>query len=93
MELDDDTVTALVASRLSRRRRDLDMTLAELARGCGISLQQVHRYEIGANVISATMLWQLSRRLRVPVAWFFDELEDHREPAELREQRSSHMGS
>jgi transcriptional regulator with XRE-family HTH domain len=81
MEIQDQTVTAAVAARLSQRRRDLRLSLAEVASRCGVSLQQVHRYEIGANVISATMLWRLARCLDVPVAWFFDDLETEDETA------------
>lgn len=79
MEIQDQTVTAAVAARLSRRRRELDLSLAEVARACGVSLQQVHRYEVGANVVSAGMLWRLARCLDVPVAWFFDDLEGEAE--------------
>jgi len=49
--------------------------LAQLAVRCDVSLQQVHRYEIGANAISAPMLWRLSKCLGVPVGYFFETLE------------------
>ena len=61
--------------RLAQRRGELRLSLAELSTRCGVSLQQVHRYEIGANTISAPMLWQLSKCLGVPVSYFFEGLE------------------
>ena len=64
-----------VARRLAERRSELRLSLAELATRCGVSLQQVHRYEIGANTISAPMLWSLSTCLGVPVSYFFEGLE------------------
>ena len=61
--------------RLADRRAELGLSLAEVARRCGVSLQQVHRYEIGQNVISAPMLWSLSKCLDMPVSYFFDGME------------------
>lgn len=61
--------------RLAQRRAELGLSLAEVSSRCGVSLQQVHRYEIGANTMSAPMLWQLSRCLGVPVGYFFEGLD------------------
>ena len=70
-----DEVGFHVARRLSTRRAELGISLSEVARRCGVSLQQIHRYEIGSNMISAPMLWQLSRCLGVDIRYFFDGLE------------------
>lgn len=64
-----------IGKRLAIRRRELCLSLAELSKTCGVSLQQVHRYEIGANTMSAPMLWSLSRCLGVPVEYFFAGIE------------------
>jgi transcriptional regulator with XRE-family HTH domain len=55
------------------------LTQAQLGKGIGITLQQVHRYELGANRISAGKLYELSRVLGVPVSCFFEGLEEARE--------------
>jgi transcriptional regulator with XRE-family HTH domain len=74
--MEPDEITAEVARQLTRRRKALGLSLAEVAKRCGVSLQQVHRYETAANVISAPMLWRLSRCLGVPVSYFFETVDD-----------------
>jgi transcriptional regulator with XRE-family HTH domain len=64
-----------VARRLAARRAELRLSLAEVAARCGVSLQQIHRYEVGLNSISAPMLWQLSKCLRVDIRYFFEGLD------------------
>ena len=74
--MDPDEITAEIARQLTRRRKALGMSLADVAKRCGVSLQQVHRYETAANVISSPMLWRLSRCLDVPVSYFFETVDD-----------------
>ena len=68
-------VSLHIGRRLAQRRAELKLTLAEVAARCEVSLQQIHRYEIGGNVISAPMLWSLAKCLGVPVSYFFEGLE------------------
>ena len=68
-------VSSHVARRLAARRAELGLSLSEVSRRCGVSLQQIHRYEIGSNIISAPMLWQLSKCLDVDIRYFFEGLE------------------
>lgn len=68
-------VNLRIGRRLSARRLSLGLALADVAARCGVTLQQIHRYEIGANTISAPMLLLLARCLDVDVAYFFEELE------------------
>jgi transcriptional regulator with XRE-family HTH domain len=67
-------VSLHIGSRLTARRQRLRLSLADVAQQCGVTLQQIHRYETGANTISAPMLWALSQCLDVEVAYFFDGL-------------------
>jgi transcriptional regulator with XRE-family HTH domain len=62
-----------VGARLRERRLLLGMSQQQLARALGITFQQVQKYENGANRISASRLWDISRRLDVPIEWFFGE--------------------
>lgn len=48
---------------------------AGLARACGITFQQLQKYENGANRVSATMLAQLASALDVSVQQFFEDNE------------------
>lgn len=70
-----DDITRQIGRRLAERRRDLDLSLADVAERCGVSLQQIHKYERGQSTISAPMLYRLSRCLSVPVSYFFQDLE------------------
>jgi len=70
-----DQVSSHVARRLAARRAELGLSLSEVSRRCGVSLQQIHRYEIGSNIISAPMLWQLFKCLDVDIHYFFEGLD------------------
>jgi len=61
-----------VGKRLRRRRRLLGMTQQELASQVGVRFQQIQKYECGANRITASRLFDLSRALNVSVQYFFD---------------------
>lgn len=68
-------ITQSIGRKLAERRRDLELSLAEVAQRCGVSLQQIHKYERGQSTISAPMLYRLSRCLGVPIVYFFEALD------------------
>ena len=55
------------------RRTMLDMSLAKLGDALGVTLQQVQKYETGANTISASRLQHISQILQVPPTFFFED--------------------
>ncbi|MEO1101462.1 MAG: helix-turn-helix transcriptional regulator [Pseudomonadota bacterium] len=61
-----------VGKRLRRRRRLLGMTQQDLASQVGVRFQQIQKYECGANRVTASRLYDLSRALNVSVQYFFD---------------------
>ncbi|MBU1286931.1 MAG: helix-turn-helix transcriptional regulator [Alphaproteobacteria bacterium] len=61
-----------VGKRLRRRRRLLGMTQQDLASQVGVRFQQIQKYECGANRITSSRLYELSRALNVSVQYFFD---------------------
>ena len=63
-----------VGQRLRQRRRLLGLTQQKLAEAVNIRFQQIQKYESGANRISASRLWSLSRALDIPVSYFFEGL-------------------
>ena len=63
-----------VGKRLRRRRRLLGMTQQDLASMVGVRFQQIQKYECGANRVTASRLYDLSRALNVSVQYFFDGL-------------------
>jgi len=74
----DPAATRYVQERLGRairhRRRMLDLTLQDLAASCGVTFQQVHKYESGLCSLSASQLWAIARALQVPVTYFYEAL-------------------
>ncbi|MEM6411690.1 MAG: helix-turn-helix transcriptional regulator [Pseudomonadota bacterium] len=64
-----------VGKRLRRRRRLLGMTQQELAEQVGVRFQQIQKYECGANRMTSSRLYDLSKALNVSVQYFFDGLE------------------
>ena len=50
------------------------MNQATLGNGLGLTFQQVQKYEIGANRVSASRLSAMADFLRVPISYFFGDL-------------------
>ena len=57
------------------RRRTIGMSQEALAEQCGVSFQQVQKYENGANRISFSRLVQIARALRCRVIDLMDVLD------------------
>src|SRR4051794_25439976 len=51
---------ALVGKRARERRLALGLTVQEVAAALGVPYQQLHKYETGANRLSAGRLYQLA---------------------------------
>jgi transcriptional regulator with XRE-family HTH domain len=69
-------IDAHVGSRVRLRRTLLGMSQERLGEAIGLTFQQVQKYERGANRIGASRLYDLSRVLDVPIAYFFEDLPD-----------------
>ena len=63
-----------VGARLRVRRTLLGMSQTMLGEAIGLTFQQVQKYESGANRISASRLFALSRVLGVAIQYFFDDM-------------------
>src|SRR6202162_1144958 len=70
-----------VGSRVRLRRNMLGVSKEKLAGSIGLTVQQVQKYERGANRIGASRRHELSQVLDVPVSFFFDETDPVRAPA------------
>ena len=65
-----------VGKRIRQQRWILGMTQQQLAEAVGIKFQQIQKYETGANRVSASRLWDIARAMSVPIAFFFEGLEE-----------------
>ena len=65
-----------VGARLRLRRSLLDMSQSELGEKLGVTFQQVQKYERGTNRIGASRLFHVAKVMEVPVAYFFEGLDE-----------------
>lgn len=73
-----------VGIRVRGRRHELGMSQSALAETLGMSFQQVQKYERGANRVSASVLWEMSEAMEVPIAYFYEGFgpgQDRKSPA------------
>ena len=52
----------------------MGLSQKELARICGVTFQQIQKYESAGNRISASRLFDLSSALETPISFFFHGL-------------------
>ena len=71
-----DPIDMHVGGQLRLRRAQAGMTQQELGGKLGLSFQAVQKYETGENRISASRLFQLACLLEVPLAYFFEGLDE-----------------
>jgi transcriptional regulator with XRE-family HTH domain len=77
-----------VGGRVRLRRVFLGYSQEKLANALGLTFQQIQKYERGANRISASKLYELSRILSVPVTYFFEGVESDAESGSAGGQES-----
>lgn len=63
-----------VGGRIHERRKLLGLSQSDLARGLGVTFQQLQKYETGANRISAGKLYQCAQILNTDIEFFFTGL-------------------
>lgn len=68
-----DNVDVHVGQRLRVRRSLLGMSQEKLAEAIGLTFQQIQKYERGTNRVSAGRLYQFSKILGVPIAYFYEQ--------------------
>ena len=79
--MSEDLIDMALGRRLRHRRRLLDLTQRDVALGTGVTFRQIHKYESGANRMSAAMLWRFANFLGVEVGYFYEGLEPEGEAA------------
>lgn len=62
-----------VGHQIRVARLALNITQQELAARCGITFQQIQKYENATNRVSASRLWQIAQALEKPMIWFFPQ--------------------
>lgn len=67
-------VDLLVGDRIRFFRLQQGLSQNDVALKLGISYQQLHKYESGANSVSASRLADIARLLQIPIEALFDEV-------------------
>lgn len=67
-------VDAYIGQRIRLRRNIMAITQKDLAQKCGITFQQIQKYETSGNRISVSRLFQIATALETPVGFFFSGL-------------------
>jgi len=65
---DPDTLDVAIGAAIRLRRKQLKISQEMLAEGCGVTFQQVQKYENGANRVSFSRLVQIAHALGLRVS-------------------------
>ncbi|WP_047464308.1 helix-turn-helix domain-containing protein [Rhizobium rhizogenes] len=65
-------VDIYVGQQIRLARKEQRMSQEALAKCLGVTFQQVQKYEIGANRVSASKLFEIATALQRPVSYFFE---------------------
>lgn len=60
-----------IGQRVQLRRVMMGLSQKDLAKICGVTFQQIQKYESAGNRISASRLFELSSALETPISFFF----------------------
>ena len=60
-----------IGQRVQLRRVMMGLSQKDLAKICGVTFQQIQKYETAGNRISASRLFELSMALETPISFFF----------------------
>lgn len=78
------SVDAHIGQRMQLRRNMMGFSQKNLAGLCGVTFQQIQKYESAGNRISASRLFDVSQALETPVSFFFSGL-----PGNMPEENKS----
>lgn len=63
-----------IGTKVRERRTQIGMSQEKLAELLGVTFQQIQKYEKGLNRIAASRLYDMTKALKINVAYFFDGL-------------------
>jgi transcriptional regulator with XRE-family HTH domain len=76
-----------IGLRIRERRMVLGLSQRQFGEMIGLTTQQVQRYELGFNSISASRLYEIAHNLGTPLEYFFEGLEQNESQLPLRQSR------
>jgi DNA-binding XRE family transcriptional regulator len=76
----EDEIYGVIGRRLRARRRLLGMTQRMVGLHCGLTFQQIQKYEAGSTAMPVARLIALAEALRAPVTDFIVGVQESRSP-------------
>ena len=70
-----DRIDHQVGNVIKLRRMILGLSQQDLSKSLGVSVQQIQKYEKAINRVSSGRLYALSKCLKIPVSYFFEQAE------------------
>lgn len=70
----DDVIYRTIGKRLRSRRLRLGLTQRDVAQACGLTFQQIQKYEVGQVALSVSRLLALAAVLDIPAAALIEDL-------------------
>ncbi|UNE53847.1 helix-turn-helix domain-containing protein [Bartonella machadoae] len=67
-------IDILIGKRIRHRRISMGLSQKELGNHCGVSFQQIQKYEKGFNRVSAGCLLEIAQKLEVPMSFFYADI-------------------
>lgn len=86
-QISSNSIDQHIGKRLQLRRSMMGLSLKDLAAQCGVSFQQIQKYESADNRIAASRLFEIGLALQTPVSFFFMGLPGNM-PDETKANRS-----
>ncbi|MET4806252.1 helix-turn-helix transcriptional regulator [Limibacillus sp. MBR-115] len=71
-----DKYDVAIGKRLRQLRTDRGLTQTQLGELLDVSFQQIQKYEKGTNRIGSGRLWVISRLIKSPIGYFFEDLDE-----------------
>ena len=68
-----------LGKKLRMRRLSLGLTQTKVAQSINVTFQQIQKYEKGTNGVSSSRLMQLSKYLKVPITYFYEDFRDYKD--------------
>lgn len=66
-----------IGQRIRLARRSQEMSQEALGQSCGITFQQVQKYERGTNRVSGSMLWMIAKTQQQPISFYYEGLPEN----------------
>lgn len=70
------SIDSYVGKKLKQRRTMMGLSQEAVAKAVGVTFQQVQKYEKGSNAMNASRLFEFANFMNVPVAYFFEGIEE-----------------